>query len=350
MAAPSAKLVTQENTERVTRLLENYPTLSLTLRQDTSSRGAIESNYSASGLAGSLRLLNPIAVNKNPHQPTYSRPDPEAARPPPLRTLINAGLDAALQHNSQCTVDAALHAFIKKACPMWHKDVLPDDWTRVCPLTLASRISLAASGFNPRSLDLQPPSATSMVIAYTSKVLGLYADLTQGVLGYLPTSAADAIKDPESLSLIITQYGYETKGFQRQDGPTCISPNDLESKYDISWLAAIVLLVAYQLELDLTAASLSPADVNSMSAHNSAVETLMFKMKWLSPFSSRIMHLCAANAASPFRSFSEMFLMWQKPTKYVLPTITMKLSGRFLEIIADGAELFSVSSSRVGGS
>ncbi|AJD09455.1 NS38 [Micropterus salmoides reovirus] len=349
MAAPSAKLITQENTERVTRLLENYPTLGLTLRQDTSSRGAIESNYSASGLAGALRLLNPVAVNKNPHQPGYTRPDPEAARPPPLRTLINAGLDSALQHNSQCNVDGALRAFIAKACPSWSDDILPADWNRVSPLTLASRISLAAAGFNPKTMDLQPPSPTSMVIAYTSKVLGLCADMAQNCLGYMQTSAADAIRDPASLEWIITQYGYETKGFQRQDAPTCISPNDLDSKYDISWLAAIVLLVTYQLELDLTAASLSPADVNSMATHNSAVETLMFKMKWLAPFSSRIMHLCAANAANPFRSFSEMFLMWQKPTKYVLPNITMKLSGRFLEVIADGAELFSVSSSRVGG-
>ncbi|ANN11955.1 putative non-structural protein 38 [Etheostoma fonticola aquareovirus] len=349
MAAPSAKLITQENTERVTRLLENYPTLSLTLRQDTSSRGAIESNYSASGLASSLRLLNPIAVNKNPHQPGYVRPDPEATRPPPLRTLINAGLDTVLQHGSQCNVDQALRTFIETACPSWHADVLPQDWARVCPLTLASRISLAASGFNPNTLDLQAPSSTSMVIAYTSKVLGLCADMVNSTLGYLPTSAADAIRDPACLSVIITQYGYETKGFQRQDGPTCISPNDLDAKYDIAWLSAIVILVAYQVELDLTAASLSTTDVNSMATHNSAVETLMFKMKWLAPFSSRIMHLCAANAASPFRSFSEMFLMWQKPTKYVLPNITMRLSGRYLEVIANGAELFSVSSSRVGG-
>ncbi|ADZ31985.1 NS38 [Scophthalmus maximus reovirus] len=349
MATPSAKLITQENTERVTRLLENYPTLSLTLRQDTSNRGAIESNYSASGPAGSLRLLNPIAVNKNPHQPGYSRPDPEATRPPPLRTLINAGLDAALQHGSQCPVDQALRVFIEKACPHWHAEVLPNDWTRVCPLTLASRISLAAAGFDPNTLDLQAPSSTSMVIAYTSKVLGLCADLANSSLGYFQTSAADAIRNPDSLAVVITQYGYETKGFQRQDAPTCISPNDLDPKYDIAWLSAIVILIAYQLELDLTAASLSTTDVNSMSTHSTAVETLMFKMKWLAPFSSRIMHLCAANAANPFRSFSEMFLMWQKPTKYVLPNITMKLSGRFLEVIADGSELFSVSSSRVGG-
>ncbi|QBX90061.1 NS protein [Atlantic halibut reovirus] len=349
MATTSANLITQERTERVSRLLEPYPTLTITLRQDTASRGSIESIYSSSGLNGALRSLNPLAATKSFHCVGYVRPDPEAARPPPLRALIASGQDSVLNHNSQCDIDSSMRAFIREACPLWADDVLPADLERIAPASLAARISLAAAGIKPTNLELSHPSPTTSVIAFTSRVLGVFADVDTSSISYSTVPAKGLIASPDMLGSIITNYGYETRGQMRRDAPTCISPNDLPESYDIAWLSAIVVLIAYQTEIDLSAFALNPTDRTSMASHTASIEVLMRRFQWLSPFSSKLMHLCVAHATNPFRSFEEMILMWQKPSKFTMPLISIKMSGSALEVIANEAQLFRIGAVMVGG-
>ncbi|AHJ14808.1 NS2 [Green River chinook virus] len=349
MSSTSATLITQERTERVSRLLELYPTLTVTLRQDTAQRGTIESNYSSSGLNGALRSLNPLAATHNFHAIGYVRPDPEAARAPPLRTLLSAGLDTALNHSCQCDVTPALRDFVKAACPLWFDDILPTSMARIAPLALASRISMAAAGINPVDLSLQHPSPTSTVVAFTSKVLGIFVDLTQKCVSVSSVPAARLIESVDSISAVITNYGYEMRGQVRRDGPTCLSPNDLADRYDMAWISAIVLLIAYQAELDLSAVALAPSDRLAMATHTAAVDVLVRRLQRLSPFSSRIMHLCVAHATNPFRNFDDLVMMWQKPDRFPLPPLTIQLSGSALEVVANGGQLFRIGAVMVGG-
>ncbi|AQU42734.1 NS2 [Fall chinook aquareovirus] len=345
--ATSTNLIGQERTDRVSKVLEDYPTLMVTIRQDTAARGHIQSNYSPSGLNGAIRFLNPMAAFKSMHVPSYKRPDPEAPKIG-LRTLISAGLDSTFNHNKQLDITPNLRAMIVEACPLWHKEVLPDSITNIAPLSLAARIGIAASGINPADLTLQAPSPTSMAVAFTSKVLGIYVDVAAGRLGVPTRSARASLETPQAHAAIITNYGYDVRGNVRNDAPTCVSPNDLHGGYDIDWLGMMILLMTCQVELDLDAVSLSQADRKVMEVHPPAMEFLMKKLQWFAPFSSRIMHLCAANSTTVFRAFDDMVLMWQKPDRYQMPQIQIKISGSFLEVSADGAEMFRVTASKVG--
>ncbi|BCG62306.1 NS2 [Hirame aquareovirus] len=349
MASTSANLINQERTDRVSRLLEEYPTLMITVRQDVAGRGLIATTYSASGLNGALRLLNPLAAFKNMHAPNYVRPDPDAARPPPIRTLIGAGLDSTMDHNKQIPVTQMMRDLVLNVCADHAEDVLPTGTTRIAPLALASRVCMFVAGLHPITCKPVPASATALAIAFTSRVLGIFVDVDNSCVSMARESAERALSSVDNLQAVITNYGYDVRGNVRRDGPTCLSPNDLAEEYSISWIGLVVFLIARQVELDLDAVGLATADRATMAPHAAALEFLIRKLQWLSPFSSRLNHLVSANAQSPFRTFDDLVRVWQKPNSVTLPDRTIKLNGPALEVIANGALMYKIGATMVGG-
>ncbi|QBC40938.1 NS38 [Marbled eel reovirus] len=349
MASKPANLIRAENTSRVVRLLETYPSLSTTVRQDTADLGLIRTNYSASGLAAVSRLLNPLSAFKNARTPGYTRHVIDPTRPSPMRSLISAGLEPEGRHSCQIQVTPSLRQHIERTCGDRADDVLPPTTQYVTPVILASRVAMLHAGLNPADFSEIPPNPTALSIAFTTRALVYSVDVARACHGIHNGSALELLNSAGALDCMVVNYGFNLRPGMTRDGPGALSPAEFQSDtYPVDWIHLIFLLGVVQVETDIEQLAMSASDKQLVESHPEMVEPLMRRLQTFAPFSVPISRLCVQHAREPFRTLGAALRIWQRPALVVMPTITLNANGSSLEVIGDGTLLFKIGASLVG--
>nr|AAF91477.1 nonstructural protein NS38 [Grass carp hemorrhagic virus] len=346
----TATLINAERTDRTLRLLETFPSLTITIRQDTSGRDLVSSVYSATGMSAAARNLNPIANVKNMRQPGYVKPAHTATNTVPLRVATSTGLELPTAHLAQMPVDQALRDAVAAAVPAHAARVLPPNVDRVTPLTLASRVAMVCAGLDCDDIHEIAPAPTAMALAFTTKVLLIHVvvDGTGASIAVNPGAARDLLK-ADQLGNVITNYGYDVRGTVRRYTAAALAPSELPDTYPIEWLGLICGLIATQIELDLDMLAMNQTEQKLIAPHVQAVDPFINRLQSYATLSSRLMHLCVTHAQRPFRDFPELLRHWQKPELTPAIPVNIALKGAALEVSGNGAELFRVRALPIGG-
>ncbi|ABV01048.1 NS38 [American grass carp reovirus] len=344
----AATLINAERSDCSLRLLENFPSLTITVRQDTSGRDLVASTYSATGMSAAARNLNPLANFRHMRQPGYLRPPHTALKPLPLRTAIMNGYESLTRHNGQIQVTPGLRELIKECAPELHESILPATVQHITPLSLATRLSMVCAGLHCDDLVETRPVTTSLTVAFTTKVLILAVDPDEAKLA-VNARGADHLLTVDGASTILTNFGYDIRGNVRRDAPQALSPSDLPDCYPVLWLGAVAGLIAVQLETDLDQLGMNLTEQKTLTAHPPAVDAFMRKLQSFALLSSRLFHLCVAHALEPFRDMAALLRVWQAPTLVQIPEVSLAIKGPSIEVQGNGTQLFQVRAAPIGG-